>query len=54
MGHLFNTAGQILCVRRCKLSDKHFNMFVFLGDFLISLKSVNCEMNNAQQAQQPF
>jgi len=31
---LFSAAGQILCSRRCKLSDKHFDMFVFLRDFL--------------------
>jgi len=32
--HLFSAAGQILCGRRCKLSDKHFEMFVFLRDFV--------------------
>jgi len=31
---LFGTAGQILCSRCCKLSDKHFDMFVFLRDCL--------------------
>jgi len=31
---LFSTAGQILCSRRCKLSDKHLDMFVFMRDYL--------------------
>ena len=29
---LFSTAGQILSSRRCKLSDEHFDMMVFLRD----------------------
>ena len=32
--HLFSAAGHILCGRHCKLSDKHFEMFVFLRDFV--------------------
>jgi len=31
---LFSVAGQILSSRRCKLSDKHFDLFVFLRDYL--------------------
>ena len=33
---LFSAAGQILCSRRCKLSDDHFNNMVFLRDRLKS------------------
>jgi hypothetical protein len=33
---LFSAAGQILCSRRCKLSDDYFNNMVFLRDRLKS------------------
>jgi len=47
---LFSTAGQTLCCRRCKLSVKQFDMFVFLRD---SLKNLNCESCTAGLAWQP-
>ena len=43
--HPFSAARQILCGRRCKLSDKHFDMFVFLRDFVKSFtvaKVISC------------